>query len=453
MAAIARRIALSVLDGLDNSNVTLDNLISQAYKQKPGLILRDRALCTKLVFGVLRWRGRLDWLIQHLSKTPLHKIDPPVLNIVRLGLYQIVFLSRIPVSAAVNDSVELAKEKAPLWVVRFVNALLRSAVRQAREIPLPDVGEDPIVAIAVRESHPPWMVKRWVKRMGVEETRRLCRANNQIPPVTVRVNTLQVSRQKLLSSLRGRVRYMSKTKFAPDGVTFRGLQQAVDEIPAFQQGWFQVQDEAAQLVTYLLEPKPGEAVLDACAGLGGKTGHIAQLMNNSGRIVAADDESRKLSELKASMARLAVSSVTTWQHDSATPAPEDLAGTFDRVLIDAPCSGLGVIRRNPDIRWKKREEDLTRLQAEQRRLLAYLAPLVKRGGLLLYCVCSLEPEEGETVVEGFLKSHGNFVIDCAFTKFAENCSPFVDKSGVFRTLPHEHDMDGFFAVRLKRVTP
>jgi 16S rRNA (cytosine967-C5)-methyltransferase len=452
MAAIARRIALSVLNSLHESNVTLDHQLTQAFEKKRPLKQRDRALATELVLGVLRWRGRLDWVIDHLSKTPVHKMDPLVLDIVRLGLYQILFLARIPVSAAVNDSVDLAKEQAPLWVVRFVNAVLRSAVRRAKEIPLPPDADDPVAAIAIEESHPRWMVGRWVKRMGIEETRRLCKANNQIPPVTARVNTLKVSREGLLRSLTGHVKKVNRTRFSPDGLALRGLKRAIPDMPAFQDGWFQVQDEAAQLVSYLLGPRPGETILDACAGRGGKTGHIAQLMKDSGAIKAVDFQAWKLQALKASMKRLGVSNVTTWHHDLSEPMGEDLTGTFDRILLDAPCSGLGVLRRRPDIKWRKQEEDLTRLQRKEQHLLVSLAPWVKRGGCLVYSVCSLEPEEGERVVDNFLKSHTDFVIDCSCTRLAEMDERLVDGSGIFRSLPHEHDMDGFFAVRLKKET-
>lgn len=453
MAAIARRIALSVLSALHKSNATLDHQLSEAFKKNYPLKQCDRALATELVLGVLRWRGRLDWIVGHLSKTPLHKMDPVVLDIIRLGLYQILFLSRIPVSAAVNDSVELAKKKAPVWVVRFVNAVLRSAEGRAKEIPLPAEEEDGVTALAIEASHPPWMVDRWLKRMGVEETRRLCQANNQIPPVTIRVNTLKVSRPELLKSVTPHVKQVDETPFSPDGLVLRGLKRAIADLPAFQAGWFQVQDEAAQLVSYLLGPRPGETILDACAGRGGKTGHMAQLMKGRGVIKAMDRQAWKLRALEASMRRLGVSNVTLWHHDLLEPMDEAVVGTFDRILVDAPCSGLGVLRRRPDTKWRKQEEDLRRLQKKQGHFLASLAPLVKRGGCLVYSVCSLEPEEGERTVEGFLKSHPDFAIDDSSTGPAEMDQSLVDGSGVFRSLPHEHDMDGFFAVRLKRVLP
>ncbi|MDY6950789.1 MAG: 16S rRNA (cytosine(967)-C(5))-methyltransferase RsmB [Thermodesulfobacteriota bacterium] len=453
MAAIARQVALSVLNALDDPHVTLDRLLAQAFEKEPRPIQRDRALANELVFGVLRWRARLDWVIKDLSKTPMHRIDGPVLNIIRLGLYQILFLSRIPVSAAVNDAVELTKGKAPAWTVRFVNAVLRTAVRRAQDIPWPREEDDPVSAIAIGESHPPWMVKRWVKRLGVGETKRLCKANNAIPPVTIRANTLKVSRERLHRSLVAHVKKIRQTRFAPEGLALTGLKKPIDQVSPFQRGWFQVQDEAAQLVTYLLDPKGGETVLDACAGLGGKTGHIAQLMKDSGVLRAMDREAWKLRALRTAMKRLGISTVTTWHHDLSSPLPENLSCPFDRILVDAPCSGLGVIRRNPDMKWKKREEDLLRLQRRQSRLLAALAPLVKRGGWLVYCVCSLEPEEGDEVVDAFLKSHRDFAISRSPCQLPDMNQQVVDRSGIFKTVPSQHNMDGFFAVRFKKAGP
>jgi 16S rRNA (cytosine967-C5)-methyltransferase len=450
MPAIARQIALSVLDGLDSSSGTLNSLFASALARSPGLIQRDRALATELVYGVLRWRGRLDWVINRLSNTPFRKISPQVRNIIRLGVYQILFLSKIPPSAAVNDSVELAKDKAPHWVVPFVNAVLRSAAGKAANIPLPSFGEDPVLAIAIEDSHPAWMVGRWVQRMGAEETQALCRANNRIPPVTIRTNTLKVSREMLLRALVPYVSHVKPSRYAPEGLVLKGLRQPISQMPPFQQGWFQVQDEAAQLIGYLLAPRAEECILDACAGLGGKTGHIAQIMTDGGNIVAVDHQPSKLAELKASMARLGFGSVETRRFDLRELAPASYLASFDRVLLDAPCSGLGVIRRNPDAKWKKKAEDLARLSRQQSALLRASASFVKSGGRLVYCVCSTEPEEGERVVEEFLKNHGGFVIENSATGPSWISSSFFDKSGFFRTLPHKHDMDGFFAVRLKK---
>jgi len=212
-----------------------------------------------------------------------------------------------------------------------------------------------------------------------------------------------------------------------------------------------VQDEAAQLITHLLDPSPGETVLDACAGHGGKTGHIAQLMKDRGKIKAMENQSWKLNELKTSLGRLGISSVTTWHHDLSESIPIAHFSSFDRILLDAPCSGLGVLRRNPDAKWKKTEADLRRLRADQLRFLGCLAPLVKLGGHLVYAVCSLEPEEGEDVVQDFLKNQTQFAIDREPVGVLDMDADLVDSSGYFRSLPHKQNMDGFFAVRLKRM--
>lgn len=450
MPGIARQIALSVLNALDRSNTSVDLLFARVLAQNPDLVQPDRALAMELVYGVLRWRGRLDWIIKTLSHIPFRKLSPLVLNIVRLGVYQILFLSRVPPSAAVNESVELAKEKAPSWVIPFVNAVLRAAACKAGNIPLPGFEEDPVCAIAVGESHPSWMVDRWVRRMGIEETQSLCRANNRTPPVTIRTNTRRVSRERLLAAVAPYVNEVRVGRFSPDALVLKGMKQPVGRIPSFQEGWFQVQDEAAQLIAYLLAPRPWEHILDACAGLGGKTGHIAQLMADKGAIVAVDNHRGKLNALKESMDRLGINLVEARQLDLRKPAPENCLESFDRVLLDAPCSGLGVIRRNPDSKWKKQAKDLKRLSDKQRILLDVSASLVKPGGCLVYCVCSNEPEEGRAVIEGFLKNHDGFVIEDAVTGSSGINKAFINESGFFTTLPHKHDMDGFFAVRLKK---
>jgi len=253
----------------------------------------------------------------------------------------------------------------------------------------------------------------------------------------------------LMDALVPLARELVPTQFAPEGLVLKGLKQPIGEMAPFCRGWFQVQDEAAQLVTHLLDPRPGEIILDACAGLGGKTGHIAQVMADSGRITAADRNRGKLEALQHSMVRLGITTVTV-QHLDIQSIPQGLFETFDRVLLDAPCSGLGVIRRNPDVKWEKKPEDLVRLQRDQTRFLTTLAPFVRKGGILLYCVCSLEPEEGEDVVDRFLKRHKDFDIDNSFS-YPKFLAPFMGTTDFFRTSSLEHDMDGFFAVRLRKI--
>jgi len=450
MVAVARRVAYSVLESLVCSHETLDALLSRTLEKEPGLDQRDKALATELVFGVVRWQGRLDWVIQQISNIPLAKIDPRILQVIRLGLYQILFLSKVPHAAAVNESVNLAKKRAPKWVAGYVNGVLRAAIRKG-QIDLPKETDDPITALCVEESYPRWLIDRWVARLGLSETRKLCRANNRIPPVTIRVNTLKASRQKVTEALIPFVQEIQPTKYAPDGLSLKGMKQPIADMAPFRKGWFQVQDEAAQLVSFLLNPRPTERILDGCAGFGGKTGHIAQLMKDSGHIAAIDNNHGKLEALGLAMARLGVSCVTPWHRDLASPVVRDLIRTCDRVLLDAPCSGLGVLRRNPDAKWRKKAENFKALVDRQKTLLKSTAFFVKKQGILVYCVCSMEPEEGDDVIQDFLKTHTDFVIDKVSSVRSDLLGAFGDRSGVFKTSPHEHNMDGFFAARLRRV--
>ncbi len=441
-----RKIALNILNTLDATRTTLDRAMDAAIAEGISLSRRDRALLNALVYGVLRWRGRIDWIIDHFSKTPFKKIDPPILNILRLGLFQIIYLDRIPLSAAVNTSVEMAKSKQKPWVAGFVNALLRNGAKRHRSVLFPDPLKNPTAWLSAEKSFPPWLIKKWLARFGIDETGNLCDAVNTIPPITARTNTLKTTRRALLISLENEVLNPVPTDFSPSGIRFSTLKTAVADIQSFKNGEFQIQDEAAQIISMLLNPQPDETILDACAGLGGKTGHIAQLMKNRGSIAAVDNSSDKLHRLEAEMKRLGIKIVTTRRHDLLRkPIPGNL-GLFDRILLDAPCSGLGVIRRNPDTKWAASKKDLSRYQARQISLLTNLAPRVKQNGRLVYAVCSTEVEENEAVVEYFLQKNPCFTIDKTPIAPAAGAASLISPKGWFRSFPHQHDMDGFFAI-------
>lgn len=441
-----RKIALTILNTLDRTQTTLDRAMDAATSKGVFLSRRDRALLNALVYGVLRWRGRIDRIIDHFSKIPFKKIDPPILNILRLGLFQIIYLDRIPLSAAINTSVELAKSKKKPYLAGFVNALLRRAAREYQSVLFPDPLKNPVAGLSAGKSFPRWLIKKWLSRFGIDETGHLCDSINTIPPITARANTLKTSRRDLLISLKKEVRDPVPTAFSPNGIRFSTYRTAIADIRTFKNGKFQIQDEAAQIVSMLLNPQPGESVLDACAGLGGKTGHIAQLMKNQGSIIAADNSSDKLQQLESEMKRLGVKIVTSMQHDLIEkPIPEHL-GLFDRILLDAPCSGLGVVRRNPDTKWATSKKDLSRFKARQISLLDNLAHRVKQNGRIVYAVCSTEPEENEAVVERFLQTNSCFTIDKTPIVPAERAAALINPEGWFRSFPHQHDMDGFFAV-------
>lgn len=407
---------------------------------------KDRSLLNALVFGVIRWQGRLDYIIGHLSNTPLTKIDPKVLNIIRIGLFQIIYLSKIPVSAAVNTSVELAKPFAPPWVIGFINAILRNGAKNFAKVPFPSLKKDPVSAIAAQCSFPKWLIERWLHRYEPKETLQLCDAINTIPPITIRTNTLKTTRENLLNSLKKEVEKIECTTYSPDGISFFNPNSSIQEMKSFKDGWFVVQDEAAQLITPMLDVRPGDTVLDACAGLGGKTGHIAQIMKNQGIIFAIDKDEKKLSRLFSEMKRLGISIITPYSSDLEKPLNIKGVPLFDRILLDAPCSGIGVLRRNPDIKWVKSKKNLSHYKKRQLLLLKNIASLVKPSGILVYTVCSIEPEENEEVVEEFLREHSEFDIKNLSGLLSYGHTPVVSKGRYLKTLPHKSNMDGFFSV-------
>lgn len=451
MSQDPRQTALWTLTALETAPATLDRIMATAFEAAPHLDRRDRALTNALVYGVQRWRGRLDWIIDHFSRTPLARMDPAIRNILRLGLFQIAFMERIPVSAAVNTAVEMAKQTEAPWAARFVNGVLRNAARGLEGVPFPDLARDPVGAIAAGKAFPRWLIKRWLQRFGVRETLALCDAVNAIPPITLRTNTLRASRAALLAALQPAAEDPRPTPFAPEGIRCTRLRGTLTELPAFQQGWCQVQDEAAQLVTHLLDPQQGERVLDACAGRGGKTGHIAQRMQNRGDLVALDNDGRRLAELETELQRLGVTCVAISPHDLSQPADNLGAKPFDRVLLDAPCSGLGVLQRNPDTKWADDRANLDRYRKRQLGFLKNLAPLVRPGGCLAYAVCSMEPEETDAVVSAFLSAHPAFDLARPGANAPLAAGGLMDAAGALRSLPHRHHMDGFFAVRLRRL--
>lgn len=438
---------------MDQGRFHLDHIIQEMFeKNVHPMTQRDRALFTALVFGVIRWRTRLDWIIGHHSRVPLKKIRPEVQNILRLGLFQIFFLDRIPDSAAVHTAVDMTKKVAPVWTVRFVNGLLRNAVRNrdALEFPLPE--NDPVAALAVTRSFPEWLVRRWLDRFGFEETRDLCDAINNIPPLTIRTNRLKIDREKLAMIMATEAGTVTPTDCAPDGLRLSGLNTPIDRMKPFTDGLFQVQDEAAQLISLLLQPGPGDAVLDACAGFGGKTAHMAQLMENSGKILAIDHDLKKLAHLEEDMKRLKIHNVTTRVCDLEDPAAMTELEAFDRILMDAPCSGLGVIQRNPDIKWDESRQNLQRFAARQAALLHHVSQYLKPCGRIVYSVCSMEPEENEAVVSEFLNRHPDFRMVTDLPHLPDPARPLVDERGFFRTFPHRHAMDGFFAACMEKRT-
>jgi len=452
MCSDPRKTALKVLNRLSSGEITLDAVIDRMEAATDFADSRDRALFNTLVYGTLRWQGRLDHILAHFANRPLKKLDPRILNVLRIGLFQITYLDRIPPSAAVNTAVNLVRTLAAPWAVPFVNAVLRRATSELDQVPFPPPDDPSAAALAVNKSCPQWLVERWLSRYGVSDTIRLCDAVNEPATVTLRVNTLKTNVDVLLAEIREALGDAHRTDFAPDGIRLGRAAGALFKHSFYRDGLCAVQDEAAQLIGLLVDPQPGDRVLDGCAGLGGKSAHMAQLMQNRGRVIAVDRSDARLERLKAEMSRLGITIVKPLALPlEKAAAGGELRAPFDRILVDAPCSGLGVIRRNPDIKWSPLKADLDRYQRIQAHLLEQAAPLVRPEGLLVYSVCSSEPEETAAVVSGFLKNHPEFAISAGSKALSGARYAPLFCGTCLQTYPKHVEMDGFFGVRFSRV--
>lgn len=446
---IARQVALDILDHLFRDNKTLDFWIDKAEPQISRLNRPDRALVHALVFGTVRWRSRLDFVIDQMARRPA-KIDPLVRHILQMALFQMFYMERVPRSAAVHTAVDLAKKNGRNWSAGFVNGVLRRVAATPDEIDWPDPERLPHLALAIDLSFPQWLIRRWVNRFGFEETKRLCEAINRIPAMTFRTNTLKIERSDLMNRIQDDAESIWETHYSPDGIQSRSLRRPLKQWPAYSNGWFQVQDEAAQLVSHLVAPNPGDSIWDACAGLGTKSAHLAQLMGNSGRITATDRQPVKLDRLSEEMQRLGITAVAPRAMDLTDAVSKSEWTGFDKILVDAPCTGIGVLQNNPDGKWRLDEAEIGRSAMHQSILLDRASPRLRVGGTLTYAVCSFEPEENEKVIEGFLQKHPEFAIDIPEMATAPQARQLITQEGFFKAFPHKNRMSGFFAARLIR---
>lgn len=437
----ARTAAFNVLNRVEGGDAYADILI---MKETEGLAANDAALATEIAYGVLRWKIRLDYTIDLFASIKAKKLEHRVLNALRIGAYQLLFLDRVPSPAAINESVKLLRKDGPRKS-GFVNAVLRKIDSGRSGIALPDSG-GPVRRISIAWSHPEWIVKRWVERYGEEEAGALCRANQEVAPKVVRVNTLETTREKLIEELSASGREAHAGKYSPFAVEAKGGAP----LDAFDPRYY-IQDEASQLVSLLVSPSPGSSVLDACSAPGGKTTHMAQLMENKGSILAFDKYASRLETVKRSAARLGVGIIKTLEADASTPLVFAKENSFDFILCDAPCSGLGVVRRSPDIKYRRSVEDIRGLALVQGALLDNLARYLKKGGALVYSTCTFEPEETDEAIEGFLRRNAGYALEDASSVLPESCAGLVDEKGFFRSFPHRHAVDGFFGARIRRL--
>lgn len=448
----ARTAALKALVRVEQDRAYAPLALSAALG--PSLSRRDRALATELVYGTLRWQGQIDYYLQAFSHRPLDKLSAWSRAALRLAVYQALFMDSVPLPVAASESVLLVKEREP-WAAGYVNGVLRAFSRGWQEVAFPDPGENPAAYLAAAASHPQWLVARWLSRWGFERTEQICRSNNRAAPVTVRVNGTVTGVDSLKEAFaRARIP-VERGRLSPSALRLQRT-GAVQGLPGFEAGHFQVQDESSQLVAWVVDPHPGHRVADLCAGPGGKSTHLAELLALRGAgpqdppVTAVELHPHKARLIEESAARLGLSErIRTLAADARELGPQH--GVFDRVLVDVPCSGTGVLRRRPDLRWQRGAEDLPALVKLQRELLRAAARVTAPGGVLVYSTCSLEPEENREVFEWFLREFPEFEPSPIQGFLPEPARSRLSAAGpVLEILPDEFETDGFFIFRAAR---
>ena len=450
MIAPARTAAFTALREIAAGRLDLPSALAQV---RPTLTdERDRALATDLVTGTVRWQRQLDHVIAEYARRPLAKLDFEVLQILRLGTYQLIHLDRVPASAAVNDAVAMTRRARKTSAAGLVNAVLRGISRNRHRLPLPPRApdSDPLSYLEISLSHPRWLAQRWLTRYGFDAAERWETFNNTPAPLTLRVNRLKTSSEALVAALREHGVAVEPARYAPDGLIVTSGNPL--RTPLAGTGAFFVQDEASQLVSLLGAPEPGMRVLDTCASPGGKTTAMAAMAGDRAEIVAADVRDGRVQLLKETVQTSGTRSVRIIQADLEAGLP--FADAFDLVFVDAPCSGLGTVRRDPDIRWRRAESDLPLLAKSQLAMIRHAAEVVRRGGRLIYSTCSSEPEENDAIVSDFLARTPAFRrIDLRVNRpaFFAALEPVLDDGGYLRTTPHQHGLEAFFGAVLRRV--
>ncbi|MDJ0598000.1 MAG: 16S rRNA (cytosine(967)-C(5))-methyltransferase [Crocosphaera sp.] len=445
-ATHSRQLALHILREIDRRNSYTDIALDRGLNQTH-LNPSDRSLCTELVYGIIRHQRTLDTLIDQLGKKTAQQQPPDLRRILHIGLYQLRYLNHIPPSAAVDTSVNLAKENKLSRLSGVVNGILRQYLRKSEkgEDPL-ILPSDPLQKISIYYSFPDWIVETWVQQWGEETTEQLCHWFNQTPTIDIRINPLKTTLDTIATQLTEAGVNVTTLPPFPYTLRLQGKIGNIQTLPGFSQGHWTVQDSSGQLVSYLLDPQPGQTIIDACAAPGGKTTHIAELMQDQGTIFACDRTSSRLKKVQQNAQRLQLKSITLIEGDSRHLT--QFINKADGVLVDVPCSGLGTLHRHPDIRWRQTPEKIQQLTSLQQEILTQAAQWVKPQGTLVYATCTLNPPENQQIIEAFLTTHPHWHIEPPPPDWL--FSSFVTSSKWIQILPHQHHSDGFFMVKLKK---
>lgn len=444
----AREAALDILTRVESEKAYSNLLLNQTL-QKLSLSRLDAGLVTEIVYGTIQRRNTIDYFLNRFVAKGVEKLEPWVRSLLRLSFYQLYYLDRIPTHAVVNEAVNIAKRKGHQGISGMVNGVLRNVLRQKEQWVLPS-DLSTVSRIALTHSHPEWLVANWIKQFGVEITERICEANNLAPHVSLRVNTLRQDRDTLLRLLREAGLDAQASSLAQAGVIVEhGGNMA--NYPGYADGVYSIQDESSMLVAEAVDPHPGMQVLDCCAAPGGKTAHLAERMGNQGKIVANDVHEHKRQLIEDQAVRLGLTCIEATVSDAMQLAEQYPEESFDCILLDAPCSGLGVIRRKPDVKWTKSPDDIGRIAKVQYGILSQIQSLLKPGGVLLYSTCTMQVEENQDIVRRFLQAHPEFKAESL-----EGLLPGVRKdehdlsSGMVQILPYQYHSDGFFIARLRK---
>ncbi len=437
-----RGLAVKILNRVERTDAYLEKLLDNEMRNAE-ISGPDKALLYEIVHGVVRWMGRLDWVLNGFYKGQFSKAIPNLKNCLRVALYQILFLDRVPDYAAVNEAVEFIKKLQGQKPADLTNAILRNIIRSKNGIRYPDPTEDLIGFMSAFHSHPSWLVKRYVNRFGKEATEKLFTANNEKPFLTLKINSVKVQHEEFKNLLNSVNLKFVQGKYLHDFFKLQNLTN-ITAWEYYNSGYFDVQDESAGLACRLLDVKPGLRVLDMCAAPGGKTSYIAGLMQDHGEIVALDRYESRLQILSKNIKRLGFKSIRPLVMNAMDYNRKD----FDRILVDAPCSGTGTLSKKPDIKWKIDLLDIKKLSELQYSLLTKASTLIKQEGVLVYSTCSIEPEENIEVVKKFLEANSGFKLLNASENMPQGV---VDDNGCISTFPHSHQMDGAFAAKLIRL--
>lgn len=441
----SREIGLKILMDIELKG-SFSNYAIRKYL-KGGMDVKDENLIRELVYGVMDNRLYIDHIISRLSKVKIKKIQPAILEILRMGVYQIAFMDKIPDRAAVNEAVNLSKKFGHEGAAGFVNGVLRNFSRNKETLMIVEE-KNPIAYLSIKYSHPKWMVERWVDEYGYEFTEKLCKENNSKPRLNIRVNNLKTNREQLINSLSDYGYRVYKTKYAKDGIIIDNPVR-ITEVEEFKLGHFIIQDESSMLVSQIANPKEGNLVLDLCSAPGGKSTHMGELMGNKGRIISRDIYAHKLDLVKENSDRLGID-IMEIEMFNALDLDNSMVGKVDYCILDAPCSGLGIIRRKPDIKWNRKEEDIKELKEIQINILNIAKHYVKPGGIIIYSTCTIGREENLDVVNRFLKDNKEFRLS-GFEDLVDSKENMdTVKDGYIQLFPHIHGTDGFFIARIQK---